>query len=117
MKFPVWIKPALMGAGAGAIVLAIVGFSWGGWVTSGSAQDLAKKQSVAAVVAALTPYCVELSKSDPKSVDVFVELNAASSFGRKAIIEKAGWATPLGAEKPNTDLAQACQLALAAAAA
>jgi hypothetical protein len=116
MKFPVWIKPALMGAGVGAIVLAIAGFSSFGWVTGGSAQDLAKKQSAAAVVAALTPYCVELSRSDPKSVDIIAELDAATSFGRKAIIEKAGWATPLGAEKPNTELAQACQLALAAAA-
>jgi hypothetical protein len=33
------------------------------------------------------------------------------------MVEKAGWATPLGADKPNTALAQACQLALSAAAA
>lgn len=115
MNFPVWIKPALMGAGAGAVALAIVGFSWGGWVTGGAAKDLAKKQSIADIAVALTPYCLELSRSDPKSVEILAELGAATSFGRKGIIEKAGWATPLGAEKPNTDLAQACQLALAAA--
>ena len=27
------VKPALWGAAAGAIALAIVGFNWGGWVT------------------------------------------------------------------------------------
>jgi dienelactone hydrolase len=117
MKFPTWIKPALAGAGVGAVALAIVGFSWGGWTTSGSAQDLAKKSSTAAVAAALVPYCLELSKTSANSIDVMAELDAATTFGRKAIIEKAGWATPLGADKPNSDLAQACQLALAAAAA
>ena len=110
MQFPVWIKPALLGAGAGAIALAIVGFSWGGWVTGGSAADMARKQSLAATAPALTPYCLERSAADPNSV----QLLAASSYNRKAIVEKAGWATPLGAEKPSTELAQACQLALSA---
>ena len=33
MKMRPEIKPALMGAVGGAIVLAIVGFNWGGWIT------------------------------------------------------------------------------------
>ncbi|MDP1730770.1 MAG: hypothetical protein Q8L54_06230 [Devosia sp.] len=115
MQFPVWIKPALLGAGAGAVALAIIGFSWGGWVTGGSASDMAKKQSLAAIAAALTPYCLERSQSDPNAIGVLAELKAASTYGRRAIVEKAGWATPLGMEKPNTELAQACQLALSAA--
>jgi hypothetical protein len=45
------------------------------------------------------------------------ELAAASNFGRKGVVEKAGWATPLGMDKPNSDLAQACQLAISEAAA
>jgi hypothetical protein len=114
MQFPVWIKPALLGAGAGAIALAIVGFSWGGWVTGGSAADMAKKQSLAATATALTPYCLERSAADPNSIQLLAELKAASTYNRKAIVEKAGWATPLGAEKPSTELAQACQLALSA---
>ena len=28
MKFPVWLKPALYGAVAGAVVISIAGFSW-----------------------------------------------------------------------------------------
>ena len=32
------VKPALWGAAAGAIALAIVGFNWGGWVTGGTAE-------------------------------------------------------------------------------
>ena len=114
MKLPEWTKPALYGAGVGAVALAIVGFTWGGWVTGGAAKDMAKKESIAAIAAVLTPYCLERSQSDPQSIVLLAELKAASSFNRRAIVEKAGWATPLGMEKPNTDLAQACQLALSA---
>ena len=33
MQIPTWVKPAVYGAGAGAVALAIIGFTWGGWVT------------------------------------------------------------------------------------
>ena len=115
MKLPVWTKPATYGAVAGAVVLAAVGFTWGGWTTAGAAQDLAKKESVAAITAALIPYCLERAASDPNTVVLMAELDAAPGFNRRAMVEKAGWATPLGAEGPNKDLAQACQLALTAA--
>jgi alpha/beta superfamily hydrolase len=113
MNLPAWLKPALLGAGVGAVALAFVGFTWGGWVTGGAAQTLATKESAAAIAAVLTPYCVQQSQSDPKSIELLAELKAASTYGRRGIVEKAGWATPLGTEKPNTALAQACQIALA----
>lgn len=112
MQIPNWTKPAVTGAVAGAIAMAIVGFSWGGWVTGGSSRKFASEQSVSAIALALTPYCLERSRSDPKSAEILAELKAASSYSRRAIIEKTGWATALGTDKPNTDLAQACQLEL-----
>ena len=68
------------------------------------------------MTAALLPYCLERSASDPNLTAVMAELTAATSFGKKGVVEKAGWATPLGTEAPNSDLAQACQLALLEAA-
>ncbi|GLQ57260.1 hypothetical protein [Devosia nitrariae] len=115
MNIPAWTKPALYGAVSGAVLLAIVGFMWGGWVTAGSAQDLATKKSAADVVVALTPYCVERSRTDPARVTVLAELEAARSTAKRAVIEKAGWATPLGSESPNRALATACITALEAA--
>ena len=112
MQFPTWLKPGLTGAGIGAIALAIVGFTWGGWVTGGSAAETAKKAANAAVAVALTPYCVEQAGA-ASAAPVMVELKAATTYSRRTIVEKAGWATPLGADKPNSDLAQACQLKLA----
>lgn len=116
MKFPTWIQPALFGAVAGAIALAIVGFSYGGWMTGGGAAALIKKESDAAVVAALMPYCIDRSTTDPVAATVLAELKEASTFQRRTILEKSGWATALGTEGPNTALAQACQLKLAEAA-
>ena len=113
MQLPTWTKPALSGAAAGAIALAFVGFTWGGWTTAGAASEMAKKDARAAIVAALTPYCLERSAADPNSMVLIAELKAASTYQRRGIVEKAGWATPLGMDKPNTELAQACQLALA----
>jgi hypothetical protein len=114
MHIPEWSQPALYGAAAGAVALAIVGFTWGGWVTGGTAQKMAANATVAGVVSAMTPYCLALSKSDPRSVEVLAELKAAQGYNRRGVIEKAGWATPLGAEKPNSELAKACDVALAA---
>jgi hypothetical protein len=114
MQLPVWTKPALYGAVVGAVALAAVGFTWGGWTTSGAAQDLARKESLAAITAVLTPYCVERSQTDPNAEALLAELKAASSFNRRGIVEKAGWATPLGADKPDRELAQACQQAIVA---
>lgn len=93
-------------------MLAIVGFSWGGWVTGGSAKDMASKASNAAVAAALTPYCVERAGGGDATT-ALADIKAASAYSRKGLVEKAGWATPLGTDKPNSDLAQACQLKLA----
>jgi hypothetical protein len=50
---------SLWGAVAGAAALAVVGFTWGGWVTGGQAEAMTLKRSEAAVVAALTPICIE----------------------------------------------------------
>jgi hypothetical protein len=112
MKLPVWTKPAAYGAVAGAVALAAIGFTWGGWTTAGAASDLARKQSVAAIVEVLTPYCLERAASDPNAVALMAEFTASGS-NRLAVVEKAGWATPLGAETPHRELARACQLALA----
>lgn len=45
MAAPEWLKPGLFGAGIGAVALAIVGFSWGGWVTGGTAEAMAADQT------------------------------------------------------------------------
>ena len=43
MQLPDELQPALWGALCGAAAVAIVGFSWGGWVTSSTSETLAKQ--------------------------------------------------------------------------
>lgn len=112
MQLPEWTKPALFGAGAGAAALAIVGFSWGGWMTGNAAAEMSNKRSMAATARALTPYCLQKSQDDPRLADVLAELEKANSFKRRGIVEESGWATPLDAEKPDRALAEACLIAL-----
>jgi alpha/beta superfamily hydrolase len=109
-----WIKPALLGAVAGAAALAIVGFSWGGWVTGGKADEMAATQAKLEVVAALVPICLEQSKIDPNAVQTLAMLKDASSYKRSDMLMEAGWATMPGSNDADRDVAKACMEKLAA---
>jgi alpha/beta superfamily hydrolase len=113
MKIPEWFKPALLGAAAGAAALAIVGFSWGGWVTGGSAEKFAADQARNEVVAALVPICLEQSKQDPQAADTLAQLKDAYFNERRDMVMKAGWATMPGSDDPNRNVATACMEKLA----
>jgi hypothetical protein len=59
MQVPSQVKPACWGAVGGAIVLAFIGFNWGGWVTGATAEAMAKQRANTAVEIALRPICAE----------------------------------------------------------
>ncbi len=102
------IKPVIMGAIGGAVVMAIVGFSWGGWVTGGTADDMAEKRAKSAMVAALAPICVNKFQQESGFDTKLSELNETRAYQRAAFIEKGGWATMPGSEKGDRDVAKAC---------
>jgi pimeloyl-ACP methyl ester carboxylesterase len=103
------VRPALWGAVAGAIALAIVGFSWGGWVTGGTAETLAKNSAAMAVVAALTPICVEKFRQAADASANLVEMKKATyAWDQSKFVEKGGWATMPGSAAPNSAVAKAC---------
>ncbi len=114
MNKPDWLKPGLLGAAAGAVALAVVGFSWGGWVTGGTAEKMASEQAKIQVVAALVPICVEQSSNDPLVTATLAQMKDASSYKRSDMLMKAGWATMPGSNDPNRSLATACMDKLAA---
>ena len=114
MNTPEWLKPGLQGAALGAIALAVVGFSWGGWVTGGTAKQMASDQARLEVVAALVPICLEKSSQDPQVMATLAELKGASSYQRSDLLMKTGWATMPGSSDPNRLVARACMDKLAA---
>jgi hypothetical protein len=117
MKLPVETKPALWGIAGGAIAAAIVGFSWGGWVTGGKADAEATQRANAAVVLALAPVCVERFQ---RATDVSANLAAlkkVDSWSQGDFVEKGGWATVPGSKPPEqvSAVAKACASLLAPA--
>jgi hypothetical protein len=99
----------LQGIAIGAVASMVIGFSWGGWVTGSTANGLAAERADTAVVAALTPICVEkfLQNSDAKA-SLAVLQKISSNWEQGDYLEKGGWATPPGATSPDYHLARAC---------
>jgi len=113
MNTPTWLQPALYGAAAGAVAISIVGFSWGGWMTAGTARKMASETARNEVVAALVPICLEQSKQDPQMAQTMAELKDTTGYKRDEMVMKAGWATMPGSEDPNRNVARACMEQLA----
>ena len=102
-----WISPALWGAAAGAVATMVIGFAWGGWLTGGSAEELASAREEKAVVQAFVPLCVAEGKLHR---DQHAGLEAASYYRRGDFVEKAGWVSATGPYRD--DVASACAEAL-----
>jgi hypothetical protein len=103
------LKRLLQGAAVGAIATIFIGFNWGGWVTGGTAIKLADERANTAVVAALTPICVEkfLQNNDAKA-NLAVLQKISSNWEQGDYLQKGGWATRPGATSSDYQLARAC---------
>jgi hypothetical protein len=99
----------LQGIAIGAAASMVIGFSWGGWITGGTANKLAAERADTAVVAALTPICVERFQQNSDAIANLVALKKISSNWQQGqYVEKGGWATRSGATSPDYQLARAC---------
>jgi hypothetical protein len=110
MELPTSLKPALWGAAGGAVALAIIGFTWGGWATESGANKTANMQAEAAVVAVLAPICVEQFQQSPNSANQRELLIQVNSWEQRSFVEERGWATMPGSDKPLSDVASACAI-------
>ncbi len=104
MQVPASVKPALWGAVGGAVAAMIIGFSWGGWVTGGTAGQMQTTSAKNASVLALTPLCV--AKGELQQ-DQLVALKKESSWSRGDFVTKAGWVSNVN-DKYRSDVATAC---------
>ena len=103
-----YIKPFVWGLVVSAILTMIIGFAFGGWVTGGTAQEMAKEMADEAVIDRLAPICVTQFNQDPEKDKKLQELKEISSYQRGDYVEKQGWATMPGEKEPDSEVANEC---------
>ncbi len=102
-------KTLVFWACAGCIVATlIIGFAWGGWVTGGTAERMATQAATAARADVAAAVCVSRFESGPDAAVNLASLKASKSWSRSTFIEKGGWATLTGTEKPISGAADLC---------
>jgi len=103
-------KTMLFWSAAGAAVVAIViGFSWGGWVTGGTARDMAQDASEDTYAQLAAAVCVARFTAAPDAREQLVALKRiSSSYRQRDFIEEGGWATMPGSESADRDATRLC---------
>jgi hypothetical protein len=90
------------------VAMIIIGFSWWGWTLSSTAEQMAQERANTAVVALLTPLCVESFMKQPDALAKLTEFQQTASWRQTEFIEKGGWATASGSTTPHAAVAKAC---------
>src|SRR4030043_1744479 len=97
-------KYGIWGLICGAIGAMIIGFAWGGWLTTGTSQ----KMSGEAVLASQAAICVAQFMKDPNHEAKLKELEGMDSWKRSEFIEKGGWDKMPGQKESSSGVANAC---------
>jgi hypothetical protein len=102
------IQPVLWSAAGGAVVLAIVGFAWGGWVTGSTAQQMAADAAEEAVVDRLASICVGQYNRDPEKDQKLENMKAMDSWKRGDYVKELGWSTMPGEKDSDSAVSRTC---------
>jgi len=98
LKYGVW------GLIVGAIIVIIIGFAWGGWMTSSSTKTMTEE----AVLASQAAICVAQFMKQPNHEEKLKELGELDSWKRPEFIEKGGWDKMPGQKKADYAVSRAC---------
>jgi len=93
---------------ASAVVTMIFGFTWGGWVTGGTARSMAAVTGEDAVVKRLAPMCMVRFTQDPSKDQKLKEVKDTDTWQRGDYVKKQGWATMPGEQEPDGRVADEC---------
>ncbi|MEM7025298.1 MAG: hypothetical protein AAF637_22325 [Pseudomonadota bacterium] len=108
-------KAILFWACAGSVVLAIiVGFSWGGWMTTSSAQEMAEEAAATARQEVAAAVCVDRFMAEPDAVTQLTALQEiVNGRARGRVVEDGGWAALTGSSRDDRGAANLCADSLA----
>jgi hypothetical protein len=98
------IKYGVWGLICGAVIVMIIGFAWGGWITAGTSQTRTKE----AVLASQAAICVAQFLKQTNHEQKLKALEEVSSWQRAEAIEKGGWDKMPGQDKADYAVARGC---------
>ncbi|WP_137391202.1 hypothetical protein [Rhodoligotrophos defluvii] len=98
---------------AAVVLTMIIGFSWGGWVTGGTARDMADTAAEEARAQLAATVCVDRFMDAADARTQLAALKETSSWERDSFIEEGGWATLPGMDEPVEASADLCAERLA----
>jgi hypothetical protein len=93
---------------ASVVCTVVVGFTWGGWVTAGTATTMATDAADAARTQLAAAVCISRFQSGPDATEQLVALKKTDRYERGDMIQKGGWATMPGSKTPVAGAADAC---------
>jgi hypothetical protein len=107
-------KTMLVWSCIGSVAVAlIVGFTWGGWVTGGTARDMAQDAADQSRYELASTICADRFMA---AADAKAQLSALqaidSSYRQRQFIDEGGWATMPGQEKGARQASELCAAVL-----
>ncbi len=108
-------KTMLVWSCLGSVAVAlVVGFTWGGWVTGGTARDMAETAGDESRWELASVICVEKFLAAPDAQAQLVALKAIdSSYRQRQFIEEGGWAVMPSKDEATRQAADLCAKVLA----
>ena len=87
-----------------SILTMVVGFTWGGWVTQGTAQEMTQeaRRNLAAT------FCVNRFLADADAATQYSAFMEISDWQRDEFIDKGGWAEMPPLDRPLAGIADLC---------
>lgn len=95
------------------LATVIVGFNWGGWVTGGTAEQMAEDARADGRANLVAEVCVQRFSESPEFSTRLTELKEATRWDREQMIEEGNWTTLPGVEESIDDAAELCAEQLA----
>ena len=91
-----------------AVATIVVGFTWGGWTTGGTARSMAQEAALGARNELAAAVCVDRFKAASDAPAQLVALKALGSWDRGPFVEKGGWAAMPDKVEPGKGAARLC---------
>jgi len=91
-----------------SVATMIVGFTWGGWMTGGSATRMATEAARDAGAQVAAASCVYRFNQGPEMAAQLAQLKKVQSYEVNSLLVKGGWATMPGDTEPVVGAADIC---------